>query len=1018
MEQTTGSLSAAVMPVMPVLPVMCPRFIGRAYERDALRQLLDRASDGQGKIALVSGEAGIGKSRLVAEARAYAAARGFLLLQGNCFHLDSAYPYAPLLDMLRASVARAPFASDPDPVVLAFARLLPELSDALIALAHTPLADPEQEKRRLFAALIRFCQEQASQQPVLLVVEDLHWCDDTSLEFLQTLAHTCATAPLFLLLTYRSDEAQPALRRCLTQLDRTRLAHEFRLAPLTRDDVDAMMRAMYVLPGGEQAHLLDVIYPLTEGNPFFVEEVLSALHARGEHATATGQGLRAPRIPEADEMALVPRSVLEAVQQRTACLTPDAKRLLTIAAVAGRRFNVTLLQEIMGCDDAQLLALLKEVMAAHLVVEEEADRFAFRHALTQQAIYTEMLARERRAMHRAIAETLERLSAASHAREQHLEDLAHHFYEAGVWQQALLYARAASEKAQALYAQQAAIEHLTHALDAAQRLGQTPTANLYLARGQAYGTLGEFDRAQDDFRHALDVARDMADAELEWQSMVALGFLWSGRDYGQAGQWFHQALDLTGQLGSPELRATSLNRLGNWLLNIGQSDGIVQAHEEALRIFEASSNTRGMAESLDLLAISHGLIGDRVKSVAMEERAIALFRDLHDDEGLCSVLATRALQMTLEANETTYHALHPADEVLRDAAESVRLARQIGSLPAQAFTEITLSYAHAYGGDLGYALAHSHEALRIATAIEHRQWMAFASQATADIYLALRQSAQARATLDAGLGFARDVNSGIMMGFLAALLALAYLLERDLPHAEATLSAVMPREQRPRTLAERHVAWAWGELALAQGAPARALERAEDLLVSAPGDQRDQPIPHLLLLKGESLVALGRLDEAAQTFADAQRGAEMRHDQSVLWRIHAEHARLLHRLKRDEAAQRESLAARQIIETLAATVEDAMLREQFLGAVLAQLPAGRPVSPRDAAKRAYGGLTAREREVAALVAQGKTSREIADLLVVSERTAEAHVGNILGKLGFTSRAQIAVWAVEHGLVAH
>jgi DNA-binding CsgD family transcriptional regulator len=717
-------------------------------------------------------------------------------------------------------------------------------------------------------------------------------------------------------------------------------------------------------------------------------------------------------------MALVPRSVLEAVRQRTACLTSDAKRLLTIAAVAGRRFNVTLLQEMIGCDDTQLHALLKEVMAAYLVVEEEADRFAFRHALTQQAIYSELLTRERRALHRAIAETLERLATLSHTREQRLEDLAHHFYEAGAWQQAFTYAREASDKAQALYAQQATIEHLTHALDAAQHLGQTLPADLYLARGQAHGTLGEFDRAEDDYRRALEMARDQANAEREWQSMVALGFLWSGRDYEQAGQWFRQALDLTGRLGSPELRATSLNRLGNWLLNIGQCEGIVQAHEEALSIFEATANTRGMAESLDLLAIAHGLIGDRVKSVEMEGRAIALFRTLHDDEGLSSILATRAIQQTLEANETTYHTLHPLDETLRDADESLRLARQIGSLPAQAFAEIVLSYAHASSGNLGRALTHAHEALRIATTIEHRQWMAFASQATADIYLALRQPAQARATLDAGLGFAREVNSGIMTDFLASLLALAYLLERDLPHAEATLRSVMPREQHPRTLAERHVAWVWGELALAQGDPARALEQVEVLIDSAPGDQRGQPIPHLLLLKGNALDTLGRLDEASLAFADAQRGAELRQDQSVLWRIHAAHGRLLHRLKRDEAAQREISAAKRIIGALATTVEDATLREQFLSAACAMLPADRPISPRVAAKRAYGGLTTREREVAALVAQGKTSREIADVLVVSERTAEAHVGNILGKLGFTSRAQIAVWAVEHGLVAH
>src|SRR5260370_23897451 len=116
------------------------------------------------------------------------------------------------------------------------------------------------------------------------------------------------------------------------------------------------------------------------------------------------------------------------MQQRTAYLSADAKRLVTLAAVAGRRFNVTMLQEVMQCDEAHLLALLKEVMAAQLVVEEAADQFAFRHALTQQASTASLLLRERQGLHRSIAQTLERLSTSSLLRERYLEDLAYHYY--------------------------------------------------------------------------------------------------------------------------------------------------------------------------------------------------------------------------------------------------------------------------------------------------------------------------------------------------------------------------------------------------------------------------------------------------------------------------------------------------------------------------------------------------------------------------------------------------------------
>jgi DNA-binding NarL/FixJ family response regulator len=168
-------------------------------------------------------------------------------------------------------------------------------------------------------------------------------------------------------------------------------------------------------------------------------------------------------------------------------------------------------------------------------------------------------------------------------------------------------------------------------------------------------------------------------------------------------------------------------------------------------------------------------------------------------------------------------------------------------------------------------------------------------------------------------------------------------------------------------------------------------------------------------LKGEALLALKRLEEAAEALEEAKLGAQQRQAPSILWRIHRSLGRVYHLLQREDQAQREFAAARHLIQELATTIDDISLRERFLHTALDLLPKEKPPLPREVAKQAFGGLTPREREVAALIAQGKTSREMADLLVVSERTAEVHVSNILGKLGFTSRAQIAAWVVEKGL---
>jgi DNA-binding NarL/FixJ family response regulator len=220
--------------------------------------------------------------------------------------------------------------------------------------------------------------------------------------------------------------------------------------------------------------------------------------------------------------------------------------------------------------------------------------------------------------------------------------------------------------------------------------------------------------------------------------------------------------------------------------------------------------------------------------------------------------------------------------------------------------------------------------------------------------------------------------------------------------------------QQPGDFFERQVSRVWGELALAQGEAARALAIAEHLLVSAPGDMQ-QPIPHLLALKGEALLALKRLEEATGVLENAKLGAQQRQAPSILWRIQRLLGKGYHLLKQEDQAQREWSEARNIIAKLGATIDEAALREHFLQAALASLPQGKPHSQEAVISSTYGGLSAREREVAALVAQGRSNLPIATALVVSERTAEAHVSNILGKLGFTTRAQIAAWAVEKGL---
>ena len=185
-------------------------------------------------------------------------------------------------------------------------------------------------------------------------------------------------------------------------------------------------------------------------------------------------------------------------------------------------------------DEADLMAMLKQLIAAQLVVEESADHFVFRHALTREAIYTTLLLRERQALHRQAGEATERLYASSI--DPYFADLSYHYYIAGEWEKALHYSQQAGDRARRLYSQREAIVYYSRALVAARQLSIAVDTELLSARGQAYGILGDFRSALDDFEQALKIAREQQNGKAEWRALNDLGSFWTGRNYQRAGE--------------------------------------------------------------------------------------------------------------------------------------------------------------------------------------------------------------------------------------------------------------------------------------------------------------------------------------------------------------------------------------------------------------------------------------------------------------------------------------------------
>jgi predicted ATPase/DNA-binding CsgD family transcriptional regulator len=993
--------------------LVCPVLIDRVSELAALHALIDQAKSGRGQVVLLSGEAGVGKSRLVAETKAYAAAHDFLLLQGNCFQADLSSPYAPLIDLLQSSAAThlaATISSDLAPFGRELHQLVPDIVPLPFKEVSPSSLDPEQEKRRLFTALAHFFTGQAAKQPVLLIIEDMHWSDDTSMEFLLYLARHCAAQSLLILMTYRIDEVRPSLRHFLAQLDRERLALEISLARLTRDEVEAMLRAIFALPHSARLELLDPIYTLTEGNPFFVEELLKSLIMAGDIFYVDGRWNR----KSLNELH-IPRSVRDAVQQRTDGLSEDARRVLILAAVAGRRFDFALLQQLTHDDESQLLSSMKELIAAQLVVEESEERFAFRHALTRQAVYADLLVRERKVLHRRIADMMEHIYAST--LDTHMADLAYHFYEAGAWEKALAYGQLAGEQAQRLYAPHAVIEQVTRSLDAVQRGSIPPPASLYRLRGQAYETLGNFERARQDYETTLQMTHVAGNLHGEWQSLMDLGFLWAQRDYIQAGTYFQQALELARHMDDPLTLAHSLNRLGNWHLNIEQPREALRYHQEALTLFQQVHDQHGLAETYDLLGMTATLGGDLLQATAYYQQAVALFQELDDRQGLASSLATLAVLSGEYETETMVPAPTSFAECLHFGEQALKIAREIGQRSAEIYALCALGQYLGPRGEYAYALKVAKEGLALAEQIDHHEWMTYGHWELGVLYLDLLMLPEARASLEHALVLAHEVGSWNWIRIVSGFLARVLILQQNLAPAESILTAALEPDAAMQTIGQRLVWAARADLSLAGGDPGQALDITNRLIASAANLSDEHVVPLLWKLRGEAMAGLGRTEESETTLRAAQEAAQAQGLRPLLWRICVILGKLYQSLGYREEAEQLFASTRTIIEELAANLPDEHLRERFLSQATAMLPQKRVLTPDRAARQAFGGLTAREREVAALIAQGKINREIAEDLVVSERTVESHVSNIMFKLGVQSRRQIREWAREKGLIS-
>ena len=961
----TGARPAGAQPAAGEPPA--PSLVGRDAELAHLRDTLQRAASGHGGAVVLVGEPGAGKTTLAEEAARAAGGAAFTCVWGRCLDAASTPAFWPWSQVLRAL---------PDGPRVHAAR---QRLDGNVAGDGDITGTGEDSVRqfRAYEAVVAAFGEAATDAPVLAVVDDLHAADDASLALLQLLAGDLHRMPVLLLFTVRDTEPSRPLVQALGELLRHPGAERMAVSAFEPADVGALVEQLTTEPphAGVVAALMD----RTGGNPFYTTELVRLISSEHRRQPLTAGDVRALDVPS---------GIRDVLLRRVGRLPEDTQSLLIVAAVAGRELQPDLLERVTGIDAEQLLLNLEPAIAAGLVTTAEGGwGFRFRHPLIHESLYVSVGRVERARLHSRVAAALEQISSANAA---DVVQLAYHYLSAGPFgdpAKAVKYAREAGAQAVRQGAWQDAARHLEQALTAVSPAlpgADGIRCDLLVELGHARRSGGMIPEAQRAFNESISLADRIGDQDRVLAAAVAFGApqLWGSREWGET---------------DPRLIAL----LEGQLARIGDSDPARRVRVLATLTMELYSDEtafRGWGYANEALDIARRL-------GQPEELGIAVSAYLFSAGELTDHLP----QLRAILDEM----LPGSQRDLTPQVQAIMLARLLTErIRSGELTRFDAEFAHAWR--LAADVLHSPElqmALRLVEAC--RYFAAGDVERGADLMESCYQAQLNLITDDREPGrFLLDSCRMLLTGTLADHAEqIAARLDRpdhpSIPHLAAPAAALGFAQrgdlERARQIASRWFAppprsFTWMQ-AIAYWAQVAAI-----LGVPDPGWLYDRLAPHAgevaivgMVTDGggavDSLLAglalhLGRLDEAAE---HAQAGLAL--DARVGSQIWIDRTK-------------------DLINRIAAARAHALSRDQIAAAVHGEKVSAALPAPAVTAGGAFE-LSARELEVARLVADGLSNPAIASALFISVPTVKTHVSHILAKLGLESRVQLASWVAGH-----
>src|SRR5262245_4952105 len=693
--------------VRSALPAADAPLIGREAEMVQVQVLLEDARRGRGGVVAIEGEAGIGKSRLLAELASAGWRSGFRVLLGRCHESEQILPFGPWAGALRAGgVVREDGAVRELPPVWCaeLARLFPELAQA-------NLPAPSDDARRLFESLTRLLEAAAAEAPLVLLLEDVHWADDMSLRLLAFVGRRIAAQPVLVAVTARTEELAgvPALRGTLHELEDDKRLTRLPLAPLARAETLALMHAL-IGQGREVsdvAQLGDQVWAVSQGNPFVVAEALRAVPETG--ATAAWQ-------------LGMPDRVRAVIARRLEHLSATGRELAALAAVVGRDFTFGLLRHAAVADEHEVAEAVEELVRRQ-VFQHVGDRFDFMHDRVREVVYGELLPPRRVLLHRAIADAMEALRARGG--QTHSLRLGLHYLRGEVWDKAVAYLGQAGAGAIARSAYREAAECLEHAIAALANLPtgrhhviQAIDLRLDLARPTLY-QLGDVQRAATVLREAQALARVLDDERRLGRVTAHLVFcLRALGDKAGALEAGRHALRIARRFSDLDIEIPVNTSLGQVLHDKGES-----RHEARL----LRRNIEALVGDLTLKSFRGGAP-----------------RSIHSRTCLVTSLAE----------------LGEFDEALTRADEAVHLAQAHDHPQSLVVASAGLGHVLLRRGDWAGAMEILEPALPVARAADHALWFPRTASTLGAAYILANRLAEARGLLEEALE--RTMARGLM----------------------------------------------------------------------------------------------------------------------------------------------------------------------------------------------------------------------------------------------------------------